>query len=210
MIIPKGSKAQRLKGSKRIISKKIRWNQPCLKQFMTTLFEQLKRKKRSVGDRSPWWCFSWSWPLEFPKRLAEFIQGTYKFEPMQMIPFKDETITIWSYWDRLFVRTLFYIIKPVFSHILSKRCLHLRGPNGVGIAIDWIKKALQKGHFYYFARIDVANFYASIDRKILNQQVQRYFQDPRILYYLDQIINIPTIDHAAVLNPTTGIPRRYA
>ena len=194
--------------AKRLSKQNIRWNQHCLKKFISVRFKTLKHKNRYTGDKSPWWSFAWSWPSEFPKRLTEFINGIYKFEPMKMIPFKDETVTLWSYADRLFVRTLFYLIKPMFPHIISKRCLHLQGPNGVGVAIDWIKKALLKGDFYYFARIDVSGYYASIDRKILTQQVQRYFKDPRILYYLDQIINIPTIQNAAVINPTTGIPRR--
>jgi RNA-directed DNA polymerase len=190
------------------VQNKICWNQHSLKNFISAMFKKLKRKNRSLSDKSYWWIFSWSWSVELPKRLDEFIRGCYKFEPMKMIPFKDETITLWSHQDRFFIRTLFYLIKPMFKHIVSKRCLHLQGPSGVSVAIDLIKKALLKGDFYYFARIDVSGFYASIDRKILTQQVQGHFQDPRMLNYLDQVINIPTLQNGAIINPTNGIPRR--
>ena len=104
-----------------------------------------------ASEKSFWWSFAWSWPNEFQKRLEAFIQGTYQFEPMKMITFTDETVTVWSYADRLFIRALLYLMKPTFKHIISKRCLHLQGPTGVKYAIDWLKKALLKGGFRYLS-----------------------------------------------------------
>ena len=125
-----------------------------------------------------------------------------------MIHFKDESVTVWSYGDRLFVRALLYLIKPVFQHIVSPLCLHLKGPAGVKIAINSLKKALTNGDFHYFIRADISGYYASIDRGLLWQQVETHFDDPRVLNYLHQMINIPIIKNAEVLNERFGIPRR--
>lgn len=186
----------------------LRWNTKAIKPFVERSVKSLARKKRSVGPRSPWWIFLWDWPREFPKRLACFMAGTYHFEPLQTYTFKDETVTVWSYADRLFVRALLFLIKSSFKHIISSRCFHLKGPVGVGMALNSVMKALTKGGFHYFMRIDISGYYASIDRAILVKLTKKYFDDPIVLNYLEQIITIPIIQNGAVLNPQSGIPRR--
>jgi len=179
-----------------------------LTQFISKTLKTLRAKKSAAGPRSDWWVFIWDWPLQFPKRLAKFITGTYHFEPMQMISFKDETVTLWTYADRLFVKTLLFLIKPTFKHIISKRCLHIKGPSGVKTAILWLKNALMTGQFFYFARIDISGYYASIDRNILLGLLRKNFNDPIVLNYLEQIVTIPINQNGAILNPTLGIARR--
>ena len=120
----------------------------------------------------------------------------------------DEVLTVWNYGDRLFVRSLLYIIKPMFKHIISRQCFHLKGPSGVGDALSLTQKALDKGGFRYFMRLDIKGYYASIDRKILLSQVQQHFNDPRMLNYLEQVIKIPTLENGAIHTPTKGIARR--
>lgn len=70
------------------------------------------------------------------------------------------------------------------------------------------KKALEPGKFRYFMRVDIKSYYASVDRKILLNQVREYFKDARVLDYLEQIINIPIIKDGNVNTPTKGIHRR--
>ena len=103
---------------------------------------------------------------------------------------------------------MLFLIKPLFKHIISPRCLHLKGPSGVKDALNLTKKAFNKGSFRYFMRIDIKGYYASIDRKILTEQMKSCFNDPRVLNYLDQIINIPIIEHGAIHIPRLGIHRR--
>lgn len=122
--------------------------------------------------------------------------------------FDAENITVWSYRERLVVSMLLGIVKSVFPHRISARCLHLKGPAGVKTAIDLLQKACSSGKFHYYIRADVKSYYASIDRKRLTTQVEAVFDDARLLGYLNQVINIAHIYQGAVMCPRYGIPRR--
>jgi hypothetical protein len=69
-------------------------------------------------------------------------------------------------------------------------------------------KSALANKFGYFIRADIAGYYASIDRKILSKQLPEYFDDPRVLNYLNQIVNIPIIDEGAIYTPQKGIHTR--
>jgi len=192
----------------RKLIRSIRWDSSCLAVFVSRSFQQLANRKRFVADKSPWWFFSHEWPKKMSGWVSEFIDGTYRFQPMRTSIMPDETLTMWSYRDRLFVRALLFLIKPVFQHIISPRCLHLRGPSGVKSALDLVKKALQSGEFKYFIRTDIKSYYASIDQNILVNQLKKHFQDERVLNYLEQIITISVDQDGVIRTPKQGIQRR--
>jgi RNA-directed DNA polymerase len=170
--------------------------------------KKLRKKKHLVGDRSPWWHFIHDWPNKMDEQTNRFISGDYRFEPMNFYAFKDEGIQTWRYQDTLFTRALYQLIKPTFKSIFSERCMHLNGPTGVTKALDLVSRALATGEYRYFMRVDVANFYASINHKILLSQINELYHDPRVLNYLEQVVTIPVIKHAEVQLPTVGIARR--
>ena len=103
---------------------------------------------------------------------------------------------------------LFQQIKSTFSHLISKRCLHVQGPNGVKTALTWLHNVMNAKNYRYVIRADIKSYYASIDHRILLQQTQQSFQDPRVQHYLEAIITAPIDDRARLLTPTSGIPRR--
>lgn len=187
----------------------VRWNNGTLLPLVDDSINQLRTRKRLIGETSGWWSFIHHWSRERANRFDAFMAGSYRFEPMSTYTMPDEAITVWSYADRLFVRGLLYLIKPVFKHVISPQCFHLKGPSGVKQALDLTKKALgQNGRFRYFMRLDIKSYYASIDRKILFNQVTAHFKDPRVLGYLEQIIHIPTQKNGAIHTQRLGIPRR--
>jgi RNA-directed DNA polymerase len=185
-----------------------RWKLRSLSRSVTRSLKKLRQHNKLRGDRSCWWPFIFSWPKEEAQVITQFIEGTYRFEPLKTYRIQGESGVVWSFKDRLFVRAVLELIKPVFKHIIPKNCLHTKGPTGVGTALDLTQKALEKGKFRYFIRADIAGYYASIDRKILTEQTKGYFNDPRILNYLDQIINIPIIDEGAIHIPQKGVHTR--
>ena len=189
-------------------TKHLRWSHLLLVKFIASSLKKIAKHRKLAGDKSPWWWFLFSWPKEMHGKITDFIAGTYKFSPMQTYFLPEETITIWNYVDKLFIRTLLRTITPVFKHIISPTCLHLSGPSGVQKTIDLATKAFGSQRYRYFIRADIASYYASIDRSILLGQVQQHFNDPRILDYLEQVITIPVIENGAVLNPKLGIARR--
>jgi hypothetical protein len=86
--------------------------------------------------------------------------------------------------------------------------LHIQGPNGVKTALAWLHNVMNAKNYRYVIRADIKSYYASIDHRILLQQTQQAFQDPRVQHYLEAIITAPIDDRARLLTPTSGIPRR--
>jgi len=161
-----------------------------------------------VGDRSYWWPFIHDWPKQKKDCITNFIEGDYRFEAMDFYFFKDENVQAWSYRDTLFGRALYEILRPTFKHFISDRCLHLEGPSGVSKALALVNRALETGEYRYFMRVDIGNFYGTINHKILMSQINEIFDDPRVLNYLEQVATIPVIKNADVTLPSSGVPRR--
>ena len=140
--------------------------------------------------------------------MSDFVAGNHRFSPLIRYHFRDETPDVFEYRDRLMLTLLYQQIKSTFSHLISKRCLHLQGPNGVKTALTWLHNVMNAKTYHYVIRADIKGYYASIDRRILLQQTQQAFQDPRVRQYLEAIITAPIDDGGRLLTPTTGIPRR--
>jgi len=187
---------------------KIRWHPKVLSDCLDFCLKRVRSQKRLIGDASPFWIFIHDWPKQKAKLIADFIAGTYRFEPLITHQTTDEKIIVWSYTDRLFIRTLLRLIRPLFKHIISPKCFHLKGTSGVKEAIKSLNKALNKNKFRYFLRIDIKSYYASVDHEILLKQVKTHFKDARVLKYLEEIITIPVIENAAIYTHKTGIPIR--
>ena len=167
-----------------------------------------RRRYRCASEKSSWWDFVYRWPREIQSWMDDFIAGNYRFSPLIRYHFADETPDVFEYRDRLMLNLLLQQIKSTFSHLISKRCLHIQGPNGVKTALTWLHNAMNAKTYHYVIRADVKGYYASIDRRILLQQTQQAFQDPRVQHYLEAIITAPIDDGGRLLTPTTGIPRR--
>ncbi len=166
------------------------------------------RKNVLCSENSLWWSFVTDWPKCLHPWLESFEQGRYRFEPMSQYRFLDETVRVWQYADRLMIKLILGIIKPVIKHIISPRCYHLQGQSGVKTAIRHIKNSLVASDYRYIIRTDIRGYYESISRKLLTQQLHRHFQDPRLQNYFEQIVNCVVDRGGDVFNPTFGIPRR--
>lgn len=167
-----------------------------------------RRRHRCASEKSSWWDFVYRWPKEIQSWINDFINGDYRFSPLIRYHFRDETPDVFEYRDRLMLNLLLQQIKSTFSHLISKRCLHIQGPNGVKTALTWLHNVMNAKAYRYVIRADIKGYYASIDRRILLQQTQQAFQDPRVQQYLEAIITAPIDDGGRLLTPNTGIPRR--
>ena len=116
----------------------------------------------------------------------------------------------WQYLDRLVMHWILTIIRPTFKHIISPLCLHLIGPSTIKGATARIKGALNTGRFNYCLRIDIKSYYASINHRLLKNQLTKHFDDPIILQYLHDIVTIGVDKGGQVFLPTQGLPRQSA
>ena len=190
------------------------WNSALLLEYALIWLEKLKIRKGPANENSLWWIFLFDAKKSIKTALKDFIQGNYKFNPMNTYLFEDqelqknEEITVFDYIDRLVMKWILKIIKPVFKHVIHFSCYHLQGPNAVKVVIQKTMDALKNKNFKYFIRADIKGYYASIDRRILTKQVEEIFDDIRLIKYLIDIINIPIIKFATFFTPDKGIPTR--
>lgn len=190
-----------------MIKQKNRWRMAYLMPVADKFYQKISKQKLSASVDSDWWAVGFSFAF-FIGCIHKFIQGTYQFSPLQQFRFKDECARMWNYADRMIIHLFLNILKPTFKHIISKNCFHLVGPNGVKNALQYIQNTLTTEQFHYAIRMDIKSYYASVDHKILINQVRQNFHDPRTLKYLEAIITSAIDDGGNVFLPQQGIPRR--
>lgn len=185
-----------------------RWCVKTLLRYATAWLAKKRLSHRGASEHSLWWDFVYRWPREIHAWVDDFVTGRYAFSTRIRFHFSDETIDVCEYRDQLMLSLLFQQIKPTFPHVISKHCLHLQGPNGVKTALRWLHNVMTAKEYRYVIRVDIKSYYASIDHKILLQQVNAAYDDPRIKHYLEAIITTPIDDGGRLFTPQKGIPRR--
>ena len=179
-----------------------------LSKKANTWFKQMRKSMRTTGDHSLWWSFVWDWPSNITTELKDFRSGHHQFSPMMQYDFEDEVTQVWSYRDRLMLHLILRIIKPTFKHVISPLCMHLDGPSAIKQITQDIKTALNFGDYNYFLRLDIRSYYASIDHRILLDQLLQNYDDPRLRHYFDAIVTTGIDCGGQVILPKKGIPLR--
>ncbi len=193
---------------KRSINRTV-WKNASLLKLANAWFKRLyKRKFMCYEQASLWWWFVWRWQSIRESCITALIAGDYQFSPMQCYRFVGHTEICWDYPDRLVLSLLLQLIKSTFKQVIPSSCLHLDGPSAVKTAILQVKKNLKNTPYQYMIRADVKGYYASINRKILMQQLHKHYDDPRLLHYLDAIVNHSIDDGGVVYTPSIGILMR--
>lgn len=91
---------------------------------------------------------------------------------------------------------------------MNKNCYHLDGPTGVKYATQRIKQVLQSENHCYVIRADIKSFYASIPYFKLIQDIKKYYNDPKLITMLENIITNPIDTPRGMKNPSKGIALR--
>ena len=187
---------------------KYQWNMIILFQKAHEWCERMRKRLRTADEHSPWWPFICYWKVYLATWLRNFRMGQHQFSPIIQYHFKDEIIQVWSYLDRLMLHLILKIIKPTFKHVISPLCLHLKGPSIIKNITQEIKSALNTKNFNYCLRIDIKSYYASINHKILLEQLYNNYDDPILRHYFEAIVTSGIDCDGQVVLPKRGIPIR--
>ena len=171
---------------------------------------RMRKRYCTASEWSDWWGFMSDWFKQIQYWLMQFRLGLHRFLCLIQYRFKDGCVRIWSFLDRLMIHLLVTILRPTFKHVISPNCLHLKGPSAVKGITQQIKAALLTGQFQYVLRLDIKSYYASIDHRILVDQVNNTYDDPFIQHYLNAIITAGIDCDGVIKLPTKGIPRGSA
>ena len=91
---------------------------------------------------------------------------------------------------------------------MNENCFHLDGPTGVRNATQKIREVLQNSNPKFFIRTDIRSFYKSIPHYKLIQDIKKYYDDPKLISMLSNIIKNLIDTPYGYKNPDFGIALR--
>ena len=193
-----------------IAAQNIKYQWPGYELFNKAIewYRKLRARLMTLGEHSLWWSFRRCWNRLLITWLKNFRSGRHQFSPMTQYEFSGETLRVWSYLDRLILHLILIIIKPTFKHVISPLCLHLQGPSAIKHITQDIKTALNTKNYNYSLRIDIRSYYASIDHRILLDQLYQNYDDPILHKYFEAIVTTGIDINGEVILPKCGIPIR--
>ena len=185
---------------------RISWHHSQLSQIGQTCCT--KRLNRGKDHHHPFWHFVSHWRRYGANLAQQLINGTYRFQPLVGSVGDYAIEPRWCFIDRWALKCIYQIIKPTIKRIISKHCLHIRGPSGVIKGHSWLQEVLQHHRFRYVLRLDIKSYYASINHQILYQQLEARYDDPRLLNYFKLIVEYTIDRFGQIIHAEKGIPRQ--
>lgn len=184
-----------------------RWNAHTMNDIGAKLFDKIHRKKMHSHHNHDihFLARDRDW---LPTGIQSLIDGNYEPRCLKRYYFIDEMVDQLHISDRIFQHILLRILKPTFKFVMNENCYHLDGPTGVKNATQKIREVLQTDNPKYFIRTDIRSFYKSIPHYKLIQDVKKYYDDPKLISILKNIINNPIDTPYGYKNPDYGIALR--
>jgi RNA-directed DNA polymerase len=135
------------------------------------------------------------------------INGTYKFSQYKEKLISKgagkfpRVISIPTYRDRITLRALCNLLKSTF-----KENLDVKLPQHT---VSELRKALAGGHYTHFIKLDVTNFYPSINHDILAAVLKRKIRKAQIHHLIRAAIESPTVAYPdrSKAKETKGVPQ---
>lgn len=184
------------------------WNRHEMQAIGSQVFAKIKKRKAAAQPNHDIHFLARDIDGWLPDGINKLIAGDYDPQHLQRFHFKDEMVEQLEITDRVFQHILLKQLKPTFKHIINPNCLHLLGPNGVKVATQRIKEALQGGEYLYIIRADIKGFYSSIPHFKLIEDIKHTFADPKVQAIMERVITNPIETPWGYKNPDKGIALR--
>lgn len=185
-----------------------RWNVTKMLEVGKKLFAKIHKQKYHVHHNHDVHFMAREIDEWLPQGIQALIDGTYNPRCLKRFYFSDEMVDQVHPTDRIFQHILLQILKPTFKHVMNSHCYHLHGPTGVKYATEHIKKILEEKKPQFLIRADIRSFYRSIPHFKLIQDIKKYYDDPKLLRMLENIITNPIDTPYGYKNPGYGIALR--
>lgn len=186
-----------------------RWNISEMLDIGKKLFEKIHKQKKTLVDHNHEIHFMAREIEEWlPQGIQSLADGSYSPRCLKRYYFKDEMVDQLHLSDRIMQHVLLKQLKPTFKHVMNSNVYHLAGPTGVKYATQRIKQVLEEEKPNYVLRVDIKSFYKSIPHFKLIQDIKKYYDDPRLVAVLENIVTNPIDAPCGYKNPIHGIPLR--
>ena len=143
-----------------------------------------------------------------PQGIQSLQDGSYSPRHLKRYYFSDEMVDQLHLSDRIYQHIILKQLKPTFPHIMNPNCYHLHGPSGVKYATQRIKEVLEEKQHHYVIRADIRSFYKSILHHKVIADIKKYYNDPKLIGMLENIITNPIDAPRGTKNPIHGVALR--
>jgi RNA-directed DNA polymerase len=185
-----------------------RWDISQMQDIGRKLFAKIHKQKTHVNHNAEIHYMAREIEEWLPQGIQSLADGTYSPRCLKRYYFSDEVVDQVHVSDRIFQHVLLKQLTPTFKHVMNPGVYHLLGPTGVKYATQRIKQVLEEDKPKYFIRVDIKSFYASIPHFKLLQDIQKYYDDPKLIAMLENIITNPIDAPRGYKNPLKGIALR--
>jgi len=185
-----------------------RWDLYSMLEIGRKLFAKMHKRKQRAHHNHELHFMARELDQWLPEGIQSLITGTYSLRHLRRFYFKDEMVDQLHPSDRILQHLLLKQLKPTFSKVMNPNCYHLNGPSGVGHATQRIRQVLEKKNPSYIIRVDVKSFYKSIFHYKLLEGLRQYYDDPKLLTMLGNIITNPIETPRGYKNSGHGIALR--
>ena len=156
-----------------------------LDQDWTDEYRWLCKQRAHYPANADVWHLRFHWPLVRQGLIHDLGNGTYRFEPLQVITkATGEVIHLWSARDALVLKRLARLLPPLLG--LSNRCTHVKHHGGLKATVANAQRRLTA--YRYVVRTDIKGYYEHIDHSVLLQQLDTLIKDRLVMNLLTQVI----------------------
>ena len=128
------------------------------------------------------------WPKIKEEIRCTLLNGTYQLSPIQVCGNKNgHRLTRWTAKDVVVLKAISIVITGTVQQQVDHRCYHLKGNGGLKGAVNQIHDHLSQYHFCL--KSDIADFYASMDHRVVMQECKKIIKDKQILKIISQYLN---------------------
>jgi RNA-directed DNA polymerase len=185
-----------------------RWNVTQMLETGSKLFAKIHKRKYHAHHNHEIHFMAREIDEWLPNGIQSIASGSYSPRCLKRYYFPDEMVDQLHLSDRIFQHVMLKQLKPTFKYVMNPNCYHLDGPTGVKYATKRIRQALQEDKPRYLIRADIKSFYKSIPHHKLIQDIKKYYDDPKLVAMLENIITNPIDAPYGYKNPVHGIALR--
>src|SRR3990167_6868734 len=185
-----------------------RWNFSQMLDIGKKMFAKIHRRKYPSHHNNEIHYIAREINEWLPQGIQSLQNGSYSPRHLKRYYFSDEMVDQLHISDRIFQHVILKQLKTTFPHTMNSNCYHLHGPSGVKYATQRIKQVLQDNQHHYVIRADIRSFYKSILHHKLIDDIKKYYDDPKLINMLENIITNPIDAPRATKNPILGVALR--
>lgn len=125
--------------------------------------------------------------------LEEVKSGQYKVSPYKTFKLytghKWRDISRLPMKDRIVQHAIMIYLEPIFRETFILDTYSSIKTRGIHLGLKRVKKALRKGNYKYYLKLDIHKCYPSLDQNILKEKLSKKFKDVKLLSLLYTIID---------------------